>query len=72
MPSIFNNDTNKKFKNIATAAQISGSDIVGKTIAKGIIIGNKTFIGIIIGIIVVIGFIIGSFNISKHLYNPKE
>lgn len=72
MPSIFNDENQKKFRNMAEAAARAGEDSVGKVLAKGIRAGYKTVIGIIIGVIVVIGFVIGSFNYAKHLDKKKS
>lgn len=67
MPSVFNDENNKKFRNLADAAAAAGEDTVGKVIAKGLTLGYKTIIGIIIGVIMIVGFIVGSFNVAKHL-----
>jgi hypothetical protein len=72
VPSLFNAENNKKFRNLASAAATTGEDTVGKVIAKGISLGYKTIIGAICGVIMVIGFIVGSFNVRKHLEKSSD
>jgi hypothetical protein len=71
MPSIFNEHSDKKFRDIANAAASAGEDTVGKAVAKGIHIGYKTIIAIAIGCVAIVGFIFGSLNIAKHLEVKK-